>query len=118
QASSCWSGVTKVDALNDTQGAVLVKPGGMVCLDGSTAKFDCQVDALGMCKRDTPVTPPPPPNGIPACTYPGIAGSPKVQPVGFQGYLKTWQQLMVTTSDYPVVVGSGARPIGSFTLRT
>ena len=123
QASDCKQGITAVDARNDTQGAVLVKPGGMVCIDGSVAAFDCQIDALGICKRETPpvsppVTPPPTVNGIPACIHPGIAGNPKVQPAGFVGHVKSWQDLMVTTTDYPTVAGSGARPIGSFSLRT
>lgn len=64
------------------------------------------------------------PTGVPACDFSklGISASSeeakKVQPAGFTGYMKSWGDLMITSTDYPTVAGSGARPIGSFTLRS
>ena len=105
QASTCWSGVEKVDALNDTQGAVLVSHGSMVCLDGATAKFDCQPDALGICKRETPPVPPDPPQ--PTC---------KVPP-GFTVQEYTWEHMVGYGNSYPNGP-SFLAPVGAFTTRT
>lgn len=106
QASTCWSGVEKVDALNDTQGAVLVSPGSMVCLDGATAKFNCQPDSLGICKRETPTTPPP-------VTPPPSACPPL--PHTYTGVYVPWADLFYGAT-FPAGP-SHLSPIGSFTHR-
>jgi hypothetical protein len=100
-ASTCWGGVKVVDALNDTQTAVLVKPGALVCLDGTTAKFDCVLDASGACKRESAPVPP----TTPTCRVPD----------GFKVTEKTWAQMFygATAPSSP----SYLAPVGSFTLR-
>lgn len=115
RASTCWTGVKTVDATNDTQTAILVKPGALVCLDGAAAKFECVLDPLGLCKREGPPVPPQP--GIPACNVQGIAdGRTYVQPAGFTGHMVTWAQLL-SGATFP----NGKpylSPTGSYTLRS
>lgn len=102
KASTCWQDVKSVDALNDTQAAVLVKPNSLVCLDRGVAKFDCDLDSLGVCKREGP-TPPP----VPVCPdpTPGLLGSQVSYETMFYG------------SSYPTSP-TYLSPVGAYTLRS
>jgi len=109
-ASTCIA-PTKID-LGDGLRPVLLKPSTLSCVDGATLKTQCVMDGV-MCKREAAPLPPQP--GIPACTYPGIAGNPYVQPAGFVGHPVPWSQLMLGA---PFPYGNSyLAPVGSYTLR-
>lgn len=109
KASTCWSEVKTVDAVNDTQAAVVVKPSTLVCLDRGVVKYDCEVDALGVCKRETPKPPDPPVGG---CTI----SDPLIKPAGYTGHAVTWERMFLGQV-FPYG-NAYLSPTGSYTLRS
>lgn len=100
--------------LKDGLKPVLLK--GEVCIEAGKATAPCERDALGVCKREaSPLPPNPPTTGIPACTFPGIAGHPLVQPAGFKGYRKQWSDIQIGR-DFPNG-NAYLTPVGSYTLK-